>query len=104
MCVSRKTGEFRRVLLTLIQNQLFPSDDVEISNTFFFKLCKLLTDSTHKCIPCWIHPRGNHGSLWSWCAGLGHKVPRNGVALCWPYWGLNNCAVYTEFLFCNLGL
>lgn len=35
MCVSRRTGEFRRVLLTLIHNQFFPSDDVEISNTFF---------------------------------------------------------------------
>ena len=35
MCVSRRTGEFRSVLLTLIHNQFFPSDDVETSNTFF---------------------------------------------------------------------
>ena len=34
MCVSRRTGEFRNVL-TLIQNQFFPSDDVETSNRFF---------------------------------------------------------------------
>lgn len=45
MCVSRRTGEFRSVLLTLIHNQFFPSDDVETSNTFF------------NCVNYWQHPQ-----------------------------------------------
>ena len=52
---------------------------------FFFHNCThcLLTQGPH-IISSWTHPQCDHSGLWSWCAGLGHEVPRSGAASCGP--------------------